>query len=174
MFAASGQPMGSFDENSDDAAQAKRVRPHVIYSKRHFPRPSTGRNAVRLVVSKDALQNDDTLSTLVDENARTFTWAGRDKRILVHPVNFDKQFNVTYTHPVHLSNEETSDDDSASAAAIAYNQKASSTLSRASTANSIQGNPPPRAGRPRMFQDMEADGHRRGPKLESKPHGASW
>ena len=55
------------------------------------------------------------MSPIVNEEFRMFAWRGQGKDILVYPVDYDKQFNVTCTHPEQLSDKEVSDDDSAAA-----------------------------------------------------------
>ena len=90
------------------------VRPFVIDSHQFSPSATTGHNALRFMLSKSVVQNDPIMSSLVDENSRMFTWAGNDKRILVYPVDFDRQYNLTCTHPEGLSDKETLNDDIAS------------------------------------------------------------
>ena len=43
------------------------------------------------------------------------TWASQDKQILLYPVDFDKQINVTCTHPVHLSDHDMRNEDNEAA-----------------------------------------------------------
>lgn len=38
-----------------------------------------------------------------DDDSHMFSWKGNDKRILVYPVDYDRQFNVTCTYPSNLS-----------------------------------------------------------------------
>ena len=51
------------------------------------------------------------MSPVVNEEFRMFAWRGQGKDILVYPVDYDKQFNVTCTHPEQLSDKEVSEDD---------------------------------------------------------------
>ena len=67
------------------------------------------------MLSKSLVQNDHIMSSLVDDNAHMFTWNVHGKRILVYPVDYNKQFNVTCTHPEELSDKETASGDSAAA-----------------------------------------------------------
>ena len=55
------------------------------------------------MVDKSVVQNDSMMAPVVNDDFRMFTWAGNGKRILVYPVDYDKQFNVTCTHPEELS-----------------------------------------------------------------------
>ena len=91
------------------------VRPYIVDSAQYFPHASTGHNAFRFMVPRSLVQNDSVMSPVVNDDFRMFTWAGHGKRILVYPVDYNKQFNVTCTHPEHLSDTETSNDDSAAA-----------------------------------------------------------
>lgn len=54
------------------------------------------------------------MSTVVnDDDSHMFSWKGNDKRILVHPVDDDRQINVTCTYPSNLSTKQTSNNNSA-------------------------------------------------------------
>ena len=55
------------------------------------------------------------MSPVVNEDFRMFTWRGQGKRVLVYPVDYDKQFNVVCTHPEHLSDQEVPEENSAAA-----------------------------------------------------------
>lgn len=59
---------------------------------------------------------------MINDNFRMFTWKGEGKRIVVYPVDFDKQYNFNCTHPEEMSRRETSGDENGNAEAIAYNQ----------------------------------------------------
>jgi 2-polyprenyl-6-methoxyphenol hydroxylase-like FAD-dependent oxidoreductase len=91
------------------------VRSGVIDSTKFFPYQATGHNCFRFMVSKERLQNDDVMAPLVHGDCHMFNWKGNDKRILVYPVDFDRQFNVTCTHPMELSDQEVQDEGSAAA-----------------------------------------------------------
>lgn len=67
------------------------------------------------MVSKSTVQNDPIMSTVVKDDTPMFSWKGHDERILVYPVDFDKQYNVTCTHPQQLSDQATSNVNSATA-----------------------------------------------------------
>ncbi|CAF9940061.1 MAG: hypothetical protein ALECFALPRED_008417 [Alectoria fallacina] len=99
------------------------VRSHVIDSTRFSPKPSTGQSAIRFMLSKSVVQNDSIMSTMVDEDSHMFSWKGNNKRILVYPVDYDQQYNITCTYPSNFSSEQTSNKNSA--AVVAYNQKIS-------------------------------------------------
>ena len=118
------------------------IRPYIVDTTRFYPQPSTGHNAFRFMVSKSTLQNDSMLGPIVDDNAHMFTWASKKERILVYPVDHDREFNVTCTHPEELSDKHDTEEDSADAigkqspishstsrpetdCVVAYNQKAS-------------------------------------------------
>ncbi|KAL8776161.1 MAG: hypothetical protein Q9213_008373 [Squamulea squamosa] len=97
------------------------VRPHVIDTSKYFPTPSTGHNAFRFMVTRLAAEKDDIVSAAISES-RMLSWFGHDRRILVYPVDYDRQFNITCTHPQEFSDTEVTGNDPES---IAYNQKAS-------------------------------------------------
>ena len=67
------------------------------------------------MLSKADVLRDPVLSTAISDEFRMFTWSSKDKRILVYPVDFDRQLNVTCTHPAHLSDKETASGDSEAA-----------------------------------------------------------
>lgn len=67
------------------------------------------------MVSKSAVQKDPIMALVVKDDAPMFQWRGHDKRIIVYPVDYDKQYNVTCTHPQGLSDQVTSNEDSATA-----------------------------------------------------------
>ena len=60
------------------------------------------------MLSKPLVQNDPVMSSLVREDRNMFTWTGQGsrKRIIVYPVDFDRQYNVVVTHPQELSDKE--------------------------------------------------------------------
>ena len=55
------------------------------------------------------------MSAAVEDDVHMISWKGNNKRILVYPVDYDQQFNVTCTYPSDLSNKQTSNDSSATA-----------------------------------------------------------
>lgn len=67
------------------------------------------------MVPKPAVRNDSIMSGIVKDDAPMFSWKGHDKRILVYPVDHDKYYNVTCTHPQELSDQTTSNPDTAAA-----------------------------------------------------------
>ena len=88
------------------------VRPSVVVeTDKYFPRASTKHNAFRFMVPRAVVEKDEILSSKMDADVRMFSWVGNGKRILVYPVDYDRQFNVTCTHPEHLSDGETKDED---------------------------------------------------------------
>ena len=89
------------------------VRSHVLDSKEYFPRPSTGQSAIRFMLPKSVAQSDSIMSPAVEDDVHMISWKGNDKRILVYPVDFDQQFNVTCTYPSSLFNRQTSNDSAA-------------------------------------------------------------
>ncbi|KAL8778216.1 MAG: hypothetical protein Q9194_002120 [Teloschistes cf. exilis] len=98
------------------------VRPHVIDVTKYFPSAITGHSAFRFMVSKPICQKDKLLSSIISDDTHFLSWGADERRILVYPVNYDKQLNITCTHPKHLSEKEGAGDD---ASAVAYNQVAS-------------------------------------------------
>ncbi|KAL8710431.1 MAG: hypothetical protein Q9220_005032 [cf. Caloplaca sp. 1 TL-2023] len=101
------------------------TRPAIVDATKHFPISSTGHNCFRFMVSKEAAQKDPVMSSIVSDDARMLSWTGgteNSKRIIVYPVDFDRQFNINCTHPQELSDKEASGSD---AETIEYNQKAS-------------------------------------------------
>lgn len=65
------------------------------------------------MLSKSVVQNDSIMSTIVDEDSHMFSWKGNNKRILVYPVDYDQQYNITCTYPSNFSSEQTSNNNSA-------------------------------------------------------------
>ncbi len=65
------------------------------------------------MLPKSVAQNDDIMSPAVSNDVHMISWKGDDKRILVYPVDYDQQFNVTCTYPSDLSNQQTSNNNSA-------------------------------------------------------------
>ena len=137
------------------------------------------------------------MAPVVNDDFRMFTWAGNGKRILVYPVDYDKQFKVTCTHPEELSdNKETLDNDDDDAAAIGKtlsygNAEASHGTHETDLFGSIQPknlllNRPihlqrlrprrqtsPRTTRSRRFPHLEISRHGRHSQLEQQPYRAS-
>ncbi|KAL8667044.1 MAG: hypothetical protein Q9202_000966 [Teloschistes flavicans] len=98
------------------------VRPCIIDATKYFPSPSTGHSAFRFMVSKPICQKDELMSSIISNDTHFLSWGADERRILVYPVNYNKQLNITCTHPKHLSEKEGAGDD---ASAVAYNQVAS-------------------------------------------------
>ncbi|KAL8828821.1 MAG: hypothetical protein Q9170_006435 [Blastenia crenularia] len=98
------------------------VRSQIVDTTQRFPTASTGHNAFRFMVPKSVAQNDGIMKSIINSSARFVSWSGHNRRILAYPVDYDRQFNITCTHPQELSDKETSGDD---AAAVSYNQSAS-------------------------------------------------
>ena len=84
------------------------IRNEVLERTDLTPGPSTGHSAFRLMLTKSDVQNDKIVSSAINDNFRMTSWAGQAKRILVYPVDFDRQLSVTCTHPAYLSDQETS------------------------------------------------------------------
>lgn len=70
------------------------------------------------MVPKAQLDNDPVMASVVSDNARRFSWRGDNKRILVYPVDYDRQYNVTCTHPEALCDNEASNPDDGAAVGI--------------------------------------------------------
>ncbi|KAL8818266.1 MAG: hypothetical protein Q9223_003066, partial [Gallowayella weberi] len=87
------------------------VRPHIIDTTKHYPTASTGHNAFRFMVSRAAAEADPDLSAAISRY-RMLSWFGNNRRILVYPVDYDRQFNITCTHPQELSDQEAQGDES--------------------------------------------------------------
>ena len=105
----------SSDENSTDKwfVLQSVVRSYVLDSKKHFPQPTSDQSAIRFMVPKSTAQNDSVMSPAVKDDVHMISWKGNNKRILVYPVDYDQQFNVTCTYPSNLSIKQTSSDNSA-------------------------------------------------------------
>ncbi|KAL8809325.1 MAG: hypothetical protein Q9200_003509, partial [Gallowayella weberi] len=86
------------------------VRPHIIDTTKHYPTASTGHNAFRFMVSRAAAEADPDLSAAISRY-RMLSWFGNNRRILVYPVDYDRQFNITCTHPQELSDQEAQGDE---------------------------------------------------------------
>lgn len=67
------------------------------------------------MVPKSVAQNDSVMSTVISDDAHMVSWAGHGKRILLYPVDNDRQLNITCTYPSTLSNKQTSNINSAAA-----------------------------------------------------------
>ena len=65
------------------------------------------------MVPKSTAQNDSVMSPAVKDDVHMISWKGNNKRLLVYPVDYDQQFNVTCTYPSNLSIKQTSGDNSA-------------------------------------------------------------
>ena len=65
------------------------------------------------MVPKSIAQNDNVMSPAVKDDVHMISWKGNDKRILVYPVDYDQQFNVTCTYPSNVSIKQISNDNSA-------------------------------------------------------------
>lgn len=96
------------------------VRPSIIDSTKFFLYQATGYNCFRFMVPKETLQKDKVMAPLIHGDCHMFSWKGNDKRILVYPVDFDRLFNVTITHPRELSDQEIRDDGSAAAVGASF------------------------------------------------------
>lgn len=86
------------------------VRPHIIDTRKHYPTATTGHNAFRFMVSRSDAESDPTLSAAIRQY-RMLSWFGNNRRILVYPVDYGKQFNITCTHPQELSDQEATGND---------------------------------------------------------------
>lgn len=53
------------------------------------------------------------MSATFSDNVRFLSWAGPGKRILVYPVDFGRQYNITCTHPEKLSDRDRKGDEEA-------------------------------------------------------------
>jgi salicylate hydroxylase len=73
---------------------------------KQVPRASTGHNAFRFMLPTSTVREDKVMASVVEDDVRMYTWAGLGKRILVYPVDFDKQFNITCTHPEKESDKD--------------------------------------------------------------------
>lgn len=58
------------------------------------------------------------MSEAIEDDVHMISWKGNNKRILVYPVDYDRQFNVTCTYPSNLSSRQTSDNNSAAVIGI--------------------------------------------------------
>ena len=67
------------------------------------------------MLPKSVAQNDSIMSTVISDDVHMVSWKGHGKRILVYPVDYDQQFNITCTYPSTLSNKQTSNMNSAAA-----------------------------------------------------------
>ena len=84
------------------------------------PSLSTGHSAFRFMLSKQTVQQDSVLSSVINDEFRMLSWAGKDKRVMVYPVDFDKELNMTCTHPAHLSAQETAGGDTETAIGLSH------------------------------------------------------
>ena len=89
-------------EGKTDVSIQSAVRNQVHKRDDVIPTPSTGHSAIRFMLSKAKVQADPSLSTALSDEFRMVTWMNHDKRILVYPVDFDRQLNITCTYPTSL------------------------------------------------------------------------
>lgn len=61
------------------------------------------------------VQSDSIASAAVEDNVHMFSWKGNEKRILVYPVDYDRQFNITCAYPSSLADRQTPEGKSATA-----------------------------------------------------------
>ncbi|KAK5178166.1 hypothetical protein LTR44_009472 [Exophiala sp. CCFEE 6388] len=99
------------------------VRPHIVDSKKYFPKVSTGHGCLRFTIPKKPVLEDPRASQIVSDDFRMVSMRGNDRAIIVYPVDYDTQFNFTCTHPEKLSRAATEGGDLAEA--VAYNHKIS-------------------------------------------------
>ena len=65
------------------------------------------------MLPKSVAQNDGIMSSAVSNDVHMIFCKGNDKQIVVYPVDYDQQFNVTCTYPSDLSSQQTSNNNSA-------------------------------------------------------------
>ena len=73
------------------------------------------------MVDTSVVRNDSIMAPVMSEDFRMFTWGNNDKRILVYPVDYDRQFNITCTHPEELSDNKDKPEGDDEAATIGKN-----------------------------------------------------
>lgn len=83
----------------------------IVPGERFVPKATTGHNAFRFMVPTEAVRKDEMMSNVFTDDARFSSWAGDEKRILVYPVDYAKQYNVTCSHPEKLSDQITRKDE---------------------------------------------------------------
>lgn len=64
------------------------------------------------------VQSDSIASAAVEDNVHMFSCKGNEKRILVYPVDYDRQFNITCAYPCSLADRQTSKGKSATTISI--------------------------------------------------------
>ena len=67
------------------------------------------------MVPVSTVRNDKGMASVARDDVRMFAWTGKEKRILVYPVDYGKEFNVTCTHPAKMSDHENNPDDDSDA-----------------------------------------------------------
>ena len=65
--------------------------------------PSTGHSAFRFMISTETARKDDVLSKFITEDARMLAFNANKKLLLVYPVDYAKQLNITCVYPEALS-----------------------------------------------------------------------
>lgn len=79
------------------------IRPLVVDTKQHYPRATSHHNCLRFMVPADEVHSNPLLSPLINETCNLASWKAGDKRILLYPVDFGRQYNLVCTHPEDLS-----------------------------------------------------------------------
>ena len=58
-------------------------------------------------------RSDKIMSAAMSDDVHMYSWKGNQKRILMYPVDYDTQFNLTATFPSKLFNQQASNENSA-------------------------------------------------------------
>ena len=58
-------------------------------------------------------RSDKIMSATMSDDVCMYSWKGNEKRILMYPVDYDTQFNLTATFPTKLLNQQASNENSA-------------------------------------------------------------
>ena len=67
------------------------------------------------MLQESIVQSDRIASAAVEDNVHMFSCKGNERRILVYPVDYELQFNITCAYPSSLADRQTSEGNSATA-----------------------------------------------------------
>jgi salicylate hydroxylase len=97
------------------------IRPHIIDTKKYYPKQTSGHNCLRFTISKQAMLDDPMTAKMISDDFRMFTWRDGRKAILAYSVDSDRQYNFNGVHPAQESNQDLQDQTES----VAYNHKIS-------------------------------------------------
>lgn len=82
------------------------IRPFIVDTSnpKYQPTATTHHNCLRFMVPAESVHNDPVLSEIINSKYNLASWkTDSDKRVLVYPVDYGRQYNLVCTHPEVLS-----------------------------------------------------------------------